>query len=61
MTTITIETWLNSGANNHSSYREEFEIEADQWAAMSEDEKDDYAREVAFGRSDWGWKVKEED
>jgi hypothetical protein len=35
---ITIETWLDSGANHQSDYRTSFEIDADEWAAMNEKE-----------------------
>jgi len=57
---ITIETWMDSGANSQSSYKSSFEIEGDEWAAMSDDEKDGYAKEVAWDRVDWGWKGKGE-
>ena len=57
---ITIETWVDSGANHQSSYKSSFEIESDEWAAMSDDEKDEYAKDVAWERVDWGWKVQGE-
>lgn len=54
----TIETWLDSGANSQSCYRSYFEVDADEWDAMTEDEKDEYAKEVAWDRMDWGWRDK---
>ena len=56
---ITIKTWLDSGANIHSSYKTEFEIDEDDWNSMSEEEKEECAKEYAWNRMDWGWEVKE--
>ncbi len=61
MTDITIEVWLDSGANIHSKRKSSFEIDSNEWESMTEDQKDEYAREVAWDRMDWGWKVKGED
>lgn len=58
---LTIEAWLDSGANHRSDYRVEFEVDEDEWNALSEEEKDEYAKEYAWGRIDWGWVVKEEE
>ncbi len=58
MKNITIETWLDSGANSQSAYKNEFEIDKAEWDAMTEDEKDEYAKDVAWDRMDWGWRVK---
>jgi len=58
MSIITIETWLDSGANHESSYKTQFEIDEDEWNAMSEEEKDNYAKDYAWERMDWGWKIK---
>jgi len=60
MSTIIIKTWLDSGANIHSAYRTDFEIDSEEWTEMSDKEKDEYAKEYAWGRMDWGWVVKEE-
>lgn len=57
---IVIETWLDSGANHQSSYSSEFEIDSDLWNIMSEEEKEEYAKDVAWERMDWGWRVKEQ-
>jgi len=56
--TKTIKAWLNSGANIHSCYKVEFEVDTDEWDAMSDDEKDEYAKEYAWQRMDWGWAEK---
>ena len=49
--------WLDSGANVHSAYKQEIELDMtdEEWDAMTEDEKDEYMREIAFVRSDWGY------
>ena len=57
MTELKIKTWLDSGANAEATYEVEFEVDADEWNAMTDDEKDEYAKEYAFERSDWGWSV----
>ena len=59
MSIITIRTWLDSGANIHSCYKTEFEIDEAEWDAMCEEEKEDYAREYAWDRMGWGWAIKE--
>jgi hypothetical protein len=59
MSIIKIETWMDSGANHESSYKTEFQVDEDEWNAKSEEEKDDYAKDYAWGRVDWGWKIKE--
>lgn len=58
ITKMKIRTWCDSGANSQSSFEDEFEIDEEEWRAMTDDEKDAYAKEVAFGRLDWGWKVE---
>ncbi|EMF5696135.1 hypothetical protein V3954_004605 [Enterobacter roggenkampii] len=52
--------FLDSGANIHSKYETEvdlddFGIESDEWDEMSENEQQEVMREVAFERADWGW------
>jgi len=58
MTTKTIKVWLDSGANIHSCYRAEFEVDANDWDAMSDEQKDEVAKEYAWDRMDWGWEEK---
>lgn len=53
--------WLNSGANAYSEYSTEVTTEdigasEEEWNAMSEDEKESVMREIAFERSEWGFK-----
>jgi hypothetical protein len=59
MSIITIKTWLDSGANHQSSYETEFEVDRDEWWAMTEEEKDAYAKDYAWDRMYWGWVIKE--
>ena len=59
MSTITIKAWLDSGANHQSAYEVEFEIDELEWNAMSEDERDEYAKDYAWERMDWGWAIKD--
>ena len=61
MSMIKIKAWLDSGANIHSCRETEFEIDEAEWSAMSEDEKDEYAKEVAWDRMDWGWVVEDKE
>jgi hypothetical protein len=57
--------WLDSGAN-HDSKREvevtleDIGIDDDAWDRMTDEEKEEVMREVAFDKSDWGF-VKVED
>jgi hypothetical protein len=60
MSMITIKTWLDSGANIHSCRWTEFEIDEAEWSDMSEKERDEYAKEYACDRMDWGWVIKEQ-
>ena len=59
MTTITIKVWLDSGANAYSCYKSEFEIEKAEWDALSEEDKEAYAKDYAWDRVDWGFKEEE--
>jgi hypothetical protein len=61
MSNITIKVWLDSGANIHSCYKTEFEIDKAEWDAMSEEEKEECAKEYAFDHMDWGWKIDGEE
>jgi hypothetical protein len=56
---ITIRAWLDSGANIHSKYQVDFEVDEATWNSLSEDEKDEYSQNYARQRLDWGWVVKE--
>ena len=52
--------WLNSGANIHSCRKVEIELDEvglsdEEFEEMSEEEKDEMFREIAFQNSDWGW------
>ncbi|MEG4669481.1 hypothetical protein UXP85_24825 [Enterobacter cloacae] len=52
--------YLDSGANIHSRYEtevdlEDFGIESDEWDDMSEEEQQETMREVAWERAEWGW------
>lgn len=53
--------WLNSGANIHSCREvtmtlDDLNITSKEWDEMSESERDEVMREVAFERSDWGFR-----
>lgn len=52
--------YLDSGANIHSKYEvttslEELGLTNAEWDEMTEDEREETMREVAFERSDWGY------
>lgn len=59
--TIRIHYWLDSGANIHSCYEDEtttdeLGIPDSEWREMTEEQKDEVMRELAWERSDWGWR-----
>lgn len=52
--------FLDSGANIHSKYEtttslEELGIEEDVWDGMTEEQRDEAMRDVAFQQADWGY------
>jgi hypothetical protein len=53
--------WMNSGANIHSCYSQEIELsqlgiaDAD-WDLMTDDEKEECMKDVAWERVDWGFR-----
>ncbi len=52
--------WCDSGANAHSKREENIDIAdialtPEEWAGMSDDEKEAAAKEVAFQQLDWGY------
>lgn len=52
--------WLDSGANAESCFKDmvslnDLNISSEEWDAMTEDDRDRQMREVAWGRSDWGY------
>lgn len=56
----TFRVFLDSGANIHSKYETETSLEdlgitSDEWDAMTDSEKDEAMRDVAFGQSEWGF------
>lgn len=58
--------WLDSGANMHSRYQtatslEELGIKEEEWEAMTEDQRDEAIRDVAFEQADWGYVEIEEE
>ncbi len=50
-------TWCDSGANIHSSYESETELDIteEEFDSMTDDEKEEMFREIACERLDWGW------
>jgi hypothetical protein len=36
----------------------EMEVDDEDWQSMSEDEREELARDAAFERMEWGWEVK---
>ena len=51
--------WLNSGANAYSCRKQIVDLDdlgmSEEWDSMSEDEREEALREVAFDRADWGF------
>ena len=53
--------WLDSGANIHSRREQTIDladigIEDSEWDEMTEQEKDEAMKDVAFDHADWGYK-----
>lgn len=54
------QVWLDSGANNNSSYEQEISLDDlgitdAAWDLMNEDERDKEMKEIAWDRMDWGY------
>lgn len=50
--------FMGSGANIHSMYKNTCTLEdltEEEWDSMTDEEKDEIAREIAWERVDWGW------
>ena len=52
--------FLDSGANIHSKHQtttslEELGIEEDVWNGMTEEQRDEVMRDVAFQQAEWGY------
>lgn len=43
-----------------SECADEFDIEKDYWESLSEDEKEDMCKEVAFSMMEWNFEIDEE-
>lgn len=55
--------WLDSGANIYSKRTTTVSLydlgfDEETWDNMSDAEKEEVAREIAFERADWGWVEK---
>ena len=55
-----IKGYIDSGANIHSCRTEivtpeELGITEEEWKAMSEEEKEELVKPIAFEQLDWGW------
>lgn len=57
-----IEVWCDSGANVHSCRKvtvdimDMFGFTDEEWSAMSEEDKSDLVKDIAWERLDWGYK-----
>lgn len=61
---VKIRYWLDSGANSLSTFKDEVSLEdlgltEPEWDALSEEEKEELIRPLAFDRSDWGFRLVE--
>lgn len=54
MSQVKIKVWIETNVVN-SRCSDTIEVDAEEWAAMSEDERDSYCREVAFNNMEWGY------
>ena len=53
--------WLDSGANIHSRYEDEVDLDdlgvsPEEWENMREREREDLMKDVAWAQMDWGYK-----
>lgn len=60
-----IKFWCDSGANAFSRYEgettlEELGVSEAEWAALTEDQRDDLMRDFALERLDWGYALADE-
>lgn len=56
--------WLDSGANSVSQYSvdvttDDLGLSDEEWDGLSEEEKEETMKEIAFERAEWGFKVIE--
>lgn len=52
---LTFKVWLDSGANSQSCYKDTVEVPEDEWQSLTAEEQEDYMRQIAFNRADWGY------
>ena len=58
-----IKYWCDSGANIHSRREDETSLSElglteEEWHAMSDEQRDDMMREIAWDRADWGYELE---
>lgn len=58
--------WCDSGANHQSCRRqtvslEDLDLTDEEWEAMTESERDDFMRDIALDRLDWGYAESDKD
>ena len=56
--------FLDSGANIHSMYKQTYTLDElnltdEEWDEMSESDKHEFAKEIAWDRMDWGFYEEE--
>ena len=56
-----VKVWLDSGASTHSEYSvkislDDIGISDEEWDEMSDDERDEVMRDIAFDRASWGYR-----
>ena len=61
MKMIKIEAYLDSGANIHSCRKVVFELDESEWLDMDEGQQEEYAKEYAWDRMEWGYNVVGDD
>jgi hypothetical protein len=61
MSTIKVKAWLDSGANHDSTRWVTFTVEEEDWSRMTEEEQEEYAKDYAWDRMDWGFFVEDGD
>ena len=55
---MNVRVWIQTDRVG-SKVEEIVEVDDEEWTSMSEDEREEFCRNVAFNKMDWGWSVSE--
>lgn len=57
-----IRIWSDTGANIYSKREQEYDlsdlgVSDEEWNEFTEDEREDFIRQIALENLDWGWEI----